>query len=388
VGKTPSSLKAQFIISLRSLPNVALYIRRSDLAYWGPRESIDRSSLLVWRLRQGNRGFVIKNGISEGPGGHRSLLHNVVAYTIAIAILWYIARGVSWGQIADAASHATLWLFISVSLAGFLCWFVGETFLYSYLFSFFHGQTRSFELLPTMGAMYFLQIVNSLIAGGALLLFMHTRKRVPWLTAGGTLLFQAYVDVMLLVTLSIFSIVVIPTSALRPGLYYALGVVVVGCFIGSFFLVWGARLSPNNPLRWIYAWPSMATFRLARPSQFIKLAAIKFLICLAAGLVLYGQFVSFHIAVPLAQAFALSPLVVAVGNSPFSPGGIGTTQMVFIFGFAGFAGKGDLFALSLAVSAFNLLVRIPMGFAMSAPLAEVVETVADKRTLTTTLRAG
>jgi len=318
----------------------------------------------------------------------RSLLHNVVAYTIAIAIVWYIARGVSWRQIADATSHATLWLFVCVSLAGFVCWFIGETFLYSLLFSFFHGRTRPLELLPTMGAMYFLQIINSLIAGGALVLFLHKRKRVPWMTAGGTLLFQAYVDVMLLATLSIFSIILIPTSALRPGLYYAVGVVAVGCFIGSFFLVWGTRLRLGNPLRWIYDRPSMATFRVARPSHFIKLAAIKFLICLAAGVALYGQFVSFHIPVPLVRALGLSPLIVAVGNSPFSPGGIGTTQMVFIFGFAGFAGKGDLFALSLAVSAFNLLVRIPMGFAMGAPLAEVEESVADKSAFTATLRTG
>ena len=325
---------------------------------------------------------------SEGPASRGRLLRNVVAYVVAIAIVWYVARGVSWQQIADAASHATLWLFICVSLVGFLCWFIGETLLYSCLFSFFHGRTRWSELLPTMGAMYFLQIVNSLVASGALLLFLHSRKRVPWMTAGGTLLFQAYVDVMLLVTLSILSIILIPTSALRPGLYYAMGVVVAGCFVGSFFLSWGTRLGPGNPLRWIYGRPSMATFRLARPSHFIKLAAIRALICLAAGLALYGQFVSFHVRVPLAQALALSPLVVAVGNSPFSPGGIGTTQLVFMFGFAGFAGKADLFALSMAVSAFNLLVRIPMGLAMGAPVAEVEESADHKSELTATLRVG
>jgi len=239
-----------------------------------------------------------------------------------------------------------------------------------------------------MGAMYFLQIINSLVASGALLLFLHTRKRAPWMTAGGTLLFQAYVDVMLLATLLIFSIVLIPTSVLRPGLYYAIGVVVAGCIIGSFFLVWGAQLSRGSWLRWIYERPSLATFRLALPSHFIQLAAIRFLICLAAGLTLYGQFASFHLKVPLMQALALSPLIVAIGNSPFSPGGIGTTQLVFIFGFAGLATKGDLFALSLAVSAFNLLVRIPMGLTMGSPLAEVEEVADNKSEFSATLRAG
>ena len=98
------------------------------------------------------------------PAGGRVLLHNFAAYAIAIAIVWYAARGVSWAQIADAAGHANLWLFICVSFAGLLCWFVAETVLYSRLFSFFHGPTRSFELLPTMGAMYFLQIIKEPMA--------------------------------------------------------------------------------------------------------------------------------------------------------------------------------------------------------------------------------
>jgi uncharacterized membrane protein YbhN (UPF0104 family) len=91
---------------------------------------------------------------------------------------------------------------------------------------------------------------------------------------------------------------------------------------------------------------------------------------LGAGFALYAQFVSFHIRVPLMQTLALTPFIVAIGNSPFSPGGIGTTQLVFTLAFARFAGKDDLFALSLAVTAFNLVIRIPMGLAMGAPLAE------------------
>jgi uncharacterized membrane protein YbhN (UPF0104 family) len=90
--------------------------------------------------------------------------------------------------------------------------------------------------------------------------------------------------------------------------------------------------------------------------------------------VLYAQFVSFHIGVPLMQTLALTPFIVAIGNSPFSPGGIGTTQLVFTLAFTRFGSRSDLFALSLAVTAFNLLVRIPMGLAMGAPLAnEAIE---------------
>jgi uncharacterized membrane protein YbhN (UPF0104 family) len=302
----------------------------------------------------------------------KTVLQSLVAYAIAAAIVWYAARGVSWRQVADAASHATIWLFVAVSLGGFLCWFIGETIVFSRLFSYFHAPTTALELLPVMATVYFLQIINSHIASGALLLFLRARKRLPWLTAGGTL--------------SLVAIALVPTSPIRLGLNYVAGVFVIGCLITAFWLFWGPRLRSGNWLRWLYERPSLVSFRTGRLSHFIKLLAIRFPIYLGAGFALYGQFVSFHIRIPLVQVLALTPLIVAIGNAPLLPGGIGTTQLVFTIGFARFASKDDLFALSLAVSAFNLLARIPMGLAMGTPLAE--GTVGVKRELTMTHKAS
>ncbi len=282
---------------------------------------------------------------SESPV-RKTVVQNLVAYSIAAAIVWYAARGVSWSQVAGAGSHATLWIFIVASVGGFLCWFIGETILYSRLFSYFHGRTGTIELFPTMAAVYFLQIVNSYVASGAFVLFLHARKRVPWIMGGCTLLFQGYLDAMLLAALSLLAIALVPTSPIRQGLNYATAVLGAVCFIASFWLVWGARLRTGNWLRWIYERPSMASFRMARPLQYIELLAIRFIIVVAAGFALYGQFVSFHIGVPLMQTLALTPFIVAIGNSPISPGGIGTTQLVFTLAFARFASKDDLFALS------------------------------------------
>jgi len=316
----------------------------------------------------------------------KTVVQNLVAYAIAAAIVCYAARGVSWRQVAGAGSHATLWIFVIASLGGFLCWFIGETALYSRLFSYFHGPTTTVELVPTMAAVYFLQIVNSYVASGAFVLFLHARKRVPWIMGGCTLLFQGYLDAMLLAALTLLAIALVPTSPIRLGLNYAAGVLGAGCLIAPFWLPWGARLRTGNWLRWIYERPSMASFRMARPSHYIKLFAIRFLIVLGAGFALYGQFVSFHIGVPLMQTLALTPFIVAIGNAPFSPGGIGTTQLVFTLAFARFASKDDLFALSLAVTAFNLAVRVPMGLAMGAPLAE--EAVEVESELVTKRKVG
>ncbi len=313
-------------------------------------------------------------------------MQRLVIYAIAAAIVWYAARGVSWRQVVDATSHATLWLFVSASLGGFLCYVTGETILYSRLFKYFYGPTRPRELLPTMAAFYFFQIVSSNVASAAFVLFLHARKRVPWLMGVCTLLFQSYLDVTLLAFLSLVAIVLVPTTPIRPGLRYAAGVLGASCLIATFWLYWGARLGAGGWLRWLYERPSMMSFRTARLSHYIRLMSIRFLIFLGVGFAVYGQLVSFHIRVPLAQALALTPFIVAIGDSPFSPGGIGTTQLVFTMGFGRFAGKGELFALSLAISAFNLLVRTPMGLAMRTPLVEATEDLEHE--LTTQLQAG
>ncbi|MGC1337032.1 MAG: lysylphosphatidylglycerol synthase domain-containing protein [Candidatus Binataceae bacterium] len=300
----------------------------------------------------------------------KTWIQNLVAYSIAAAIVGYAARGISWSQVSDAASHATFWLFVISSLGGFLCWFVGETVLLSRLFSYFHRRTGALELFPTMAAVSFLQIVNSYVAGGALVLFLHTHKQAPWIKAVCTLMFQGFLDAATLAALLLVAITLVPTSPIRPAFNYAAVVFGACCLIASFWLWWGAGLSNGNWLRWIYDRPSMESFRAALPSQYMSLLSIKFLIVLGQGFALYGQLMSFHIVVPLAQTLAMTPFIAAIGNSPISPGGIGTTQLIFTLAFARFAGKGDLFALSLAVTAFNIAVRIPMGFAMGAPLAE------------------
>ena len=79
-------------------------------------------------------------------------------------------------------------------------------------------------------------------------------------------------------------------------------------------------------------------------------------------------------------------LFVAVSLGGFVCWFIGETIDVFTIGFARFASNDDLFALSLAVSAFNLLARIPMGLAMGTPLAE--GTVGVKREFTMKHKPG
>jgi uncharacterized membrane protein YbhN (UPF0104 family) len=299
----------------------------------------------------------------------KTLLQSLLIYAIAAAIVYWVARGVSWRHVLNSMSRAEMWLLATSSFCTFVCWFLGETLLFSRLFSYFHERTHFRELLPTVAGVYFLQVVNSIIASGAFALYLRTRKRVPWITAGCTLMFQAYVDTMLLAILSLIAIALVPSSPIRPGLYYAAGALGGFCIVTALWLFWEPR---NRVGRWLYDLPAMLSFRRARPRHYIKLMAIRLGIYIGAGFAMYGQLHSFHIQVPLVQVLALTPFVMAVGNAPISPAGIGTTQLVFTIGFAQFAPRDQLLAASLAATAFNFVFRIPMGFVTGRSLFEEV----------------
>lgn len=305
----------------------------------------------------------------------KTIFQSLLLYVVAGAIVWLVARGVSWGDVFEAVDHANPWLLMVASAGGFACWFIGETLLYSRLFTYFHRRTTFFELLPTTAAVYFLQVVNSLVASGAFALFLHTRERVKWITSGCTLMFQAYTDLILLSMLSLIAIGLVPNTPMRPGLNYAAAVLGTFCVIAALWLFWEPQ--GTGWARWLYERPSMVSFRTARPHHYARLMSIRLAIYVGAGFALWGQLQSFHIHVPLIQVLALTPFVMAIGNAPLSPAGIGTTQFVFVVGFAQFGSKDDLIAVSLVVTALNFLFRVPMAFISGSSLIDEI-TVASR----------
>ena len=82
----------------------------------------------------------------------------------------------SLAQLLHSFSVANLWIFIPASVGSFTVWFVGESFLFATLLSYFHKRTSFDEMLPANAAQYFLQLIDTAVAGTALVMFMHRRK--------------------------------------------------------------------------------------------------------------------------------------------------------------------------------------------------------------------
>jgi len=296
-------------------------------------------------------------------------VHNLLVYAVAAAIIWYVARGVSFGDFARSLHEANLKLFIPASVLGFLIWFFGETFLYSRLFTYFHKPTSFREMLLPNAAQYFLELVNLAVASCALIFFAHRRKGVPWLAAGCTLLFQGLLDIAILAAMALLAAAFVPGSPMRVGVPYAAATLVALSAVAAVFLWW----KPDHGFgRWIYERPSLISFRLAQPRDYLKLTLIRTPIFALQAPIIYWQLLSFSLRVPFIQALALTPAVVFIGGLPLTPVGIGPMQAIVVGGFSHFASRPSLLAMSLALSAINMAFRIPLGLGTAGAFAHEV----------------
>ena len=288
----------------------------------------------------------------------RSSWRSLGAYAAAALLVWYCARGVDFSGALRSFRQANLALFIPISLIGFLVWFFGESLLFSCLFTYFHKRTKFLEIIPANAAYYFLQLINLAVANGALLFFLNRRKGASWSVAGFILLFQGFLDVMLLAAMTLMAILLGLDSPLRMAAPYAAATLLAGLILSACFL---RRRPETGFTRWVYERPALRGFRAARLSHYVKLTLIRAPIFLIEGFVLYGELRSFHIRLSLFQTLLFSPVALLVGSLPLAPVGLGTLQLVLVKGLEGFAPRAVLLTAGLAISGANLLWRLPLG---------------------------
>jgi uncharacterized membrane protein YbhN (UPF0104 family) len=297
------------------------------------------------------------------------ILQNLFVWTIALAIIWYVARGLTIHQMADALKRSDIALFVGANVSSFAVRWLADTYLFSRLFSFFHRRTTYCELLPASTAQYFLQAFNVLVADGAMVLFLHQRKGVEWITAGWTLVFQGFVDAILMAALTVVLGVLAPFSPIHAALPYAAAA--LGFLLcAAAWWMWGR--SSTRLGRWLRNRQGMRAFRLARPYHFAVLGLIRAAIYVPNALSFYIYLVSFHLSVPLLAVVALSPALMFAQSAPITPSGLGPLQAVMVSGFSNFAPRSELLTAALGVSIVQLLCRVPMGLGAAGTFARRV----------------
>jgi uncharacterized membrane protein YbhN (UPF0104 family) len=218
----------------------------------------------------------------------------------------------------DLGNANLLW-FVPTTLVSFCIWFFGENLLFTRLFSHFHAQTGYVELLPATGAAYFLRLINALVSDGALILFLHRRKNVPWLAASVTFLFLGFID----------------------------------GYVFSFLAV-------------------VSGLRTARMRTYLELGAIRLGIFLPDAAIVYIAMRAFRIDVPFLIVLAVLPAIIAAGGIPLTPTGLGPMQAVAVYEFAQYATTSGVLATFLALGVALLVYRLPLGLGSAGACARII----------------
>jgi hypothetical protein len=313
-----------------------------------------------------------REGRSRFPTIGRTFFHSLFVYALAFGIIWYLAKGIALTQLARNISMADAKVFVPASIGSFAIWFLGETFLFASLFSYFHRRTSFSEMLPANAAQYFLQLINTAVAGTALVLLMNRRKGVPWLAAGCTLIFQTLIDFQIMAAMALVAAAVDPFSLIRR-FWQIPAVILAVLLLNTCF--WLRRRPASAIGQWLYDRPSLISFRSARPSHYIRLAGIRTAIFLGYGTMLYFQVRGFQVKLHPGDVFSLLPAMLLVDGLPITPVGLGPVQAILVTGLATYAPRARLLAMALSVSFMNIGLQAALGLSSARTLAREVATL-------------
>jgi uncharacterized membrane protein YbhN (UPF0104 family) len=278
-------------------------------------------------------------------------------------------RGVSFGKFFKALKEARIWLFVLSNVISFFWWWLGDTILFSRLFSLFHKKTTFRELLPATAAQYFLQAINMLAADGALIVFLNRRKGVKWLTATWTMMFQGLIDALALAAIAVAAGLLAPWSPIHTALPYAGGALAFLIAVALWW-AWGKPLTRAG--QWMYNRPSAKAFREAGWRAYLELGGIRLALIAVQALLYYYAVVAFEPKVPLTSVLALTPGIQAASNEPITPQGLGPLQAVILDGLAKYASQDKILAAALGISVVALLCRLPLGLGAAGTFARRV----------------
>jgi len=288
----------------------------------------------------------------------RAIVRTAIAWLIGLALLWWVALKVPLHAMAGALTDANIAVFMPVRIVEFSILFIGECYLFARLFSYFQAPATLVEMVRPNAARCFLQVLNSAVSESVFALAVSRRLAVGFFGTGFSLLFQALIDIHMLLLMALAGALLAPQFPLR------LPWIVLIPPIAAMWLmaiVWINGPPPTRLLRWVYNRPALATFRIARPAHYARLSLIRAAIFLAQAVGFYLEFRAFAVPVTLTQMIAALPIIVLANGTPITPVGIGTSQAAIVFGFAGMAPRADLLALSIAHSGVGIALRVMLG---------------------------
>jgi hypothetical protein len=279
----------------------------------------------------------------EEISGRRHLWARLIAVALTLAIFFLIFWRIPFEEFWQALSAARLIPFLAFVGTFSLSYILLDTFVLSKAIRWFHGPLPYRELLPVRAVTYLVSIVNTQLAQGALVLYIHRRFRTPLGQITSTVVLLVLLETTNLILFATAGAIAFPGGTppallVLPGALALLWVIVFSLARGKLGLL-GRKLQ-NNVL--------LSTFRLAGLRHCAALLGLKASVLFLAVLVHSQALGFFGIEIPFLRLLAFLPVVFLVAALPITVAHLGTSQAAWIFFFSGYASEADLLAYSLA----------------------------------------
>jgi hypothetical protein len=240
---------------------------------------------------------------------------------------------------------------VPVALACVIALYICDSFAIWKIFGWFLTRMSFTDVLLVRGATYLLAAINYNVGQGAIVYFVHRNA--------GTTIMRGVATILLVLGTNVLALLFLTTGMLpvAPNIPSAVKVLVIVAWGGLALYVAMVAIRP----RWLDR-PLFEVLLNAGLGGHLRALAVR--IPHIASLIIF-QFAllrGFDIRVPLVDAAAMLPVVFLVAVLPISVQGLGTTQTLMVYFFAGYA-QGDQASREAAVIAASLVGQaISFGF--------------------------
>lgn len=277
----------------------------------------------------------------------RKKLGPILAWTVAIAILAYLFRGIPFAKVADALQHAYWWT-IPANAILIVAVYLADSFAIKKTFGWFVAPLSFREVLVVRGATYILALLNYSVGQGAIVYFVNRSRGVPLLRGTAAVLLVMGINVLVLLVLATLGLVVAPDvpSGLR--------LIVLIAYAGLAVYIVAVSVKP----RWLAKRPIFDVLLSAGigghlRAMLVRLPHIASLLALS-----WVSLAAFGVVIPIGKAILCLPIVYFVTVLPISPQGLGTAEAMLILFFAAYAPGNTDESHRAAVLAANLVCRV------------------------------
>ncbi len=323
------------------------------------------------------------NSTENSPSRVPAFLKKALPVLVSVGILYYYFRDVEWADLVEKTARANLPLAIlSIAVPQVIFWFF-EALIAERHFRWFHGGFDWKSYFWARGAIYILQLINTGVSGGGVLLYLRRKTGITWSRLMGIMLFRFGL------TMWGFDFLLIP-STLAAHYYGLAGDLVINIWVWWGILIFGLIWFIEAWIVWhhgkIYGIAKYlvgdriesdfwTAFRLAGRSQWFYTWAMTMppIVILMVGF--YYAFQAFGIEVGFIRFMVVAPLLLAFMDLPIALAGFGTTTLGFELFFPDVANQEALLALSLFMPAARSASRAAIGIVSLPPAMRDISSI-------------